>query len=267
MENKYTYKKNPNITRPTMETTSTTNTTTTTTTSTKSTTTSTDKQSETQKVEQMFKYLVILDFEATCDQEKKIKNQEIIEFPSVLINTETLETISQFRQYVRPVCNPQLSAFCTELTGITNEQTDKAETFPTVLKEHYTWLRSVLPEDAVDCDKINIDKVCFVTCGDWDLNIMLPAQLKIAGNIPFPYYFKRWINIKKQFQQHYKKPVYGMTGMLRDLHIELEGRHHCGLSDSLNITKICKRMINDNCNFDVVSVKPEKKPKTPFIKK
>ncbi|KAF2070869.1 hypothetical protein CYY_007805 [Polysphondylium violaceum] len=241
--------------------------TTTSTSSTDSTSTSTTTTSTIVASPQKFKYLVILDFEATCEQDVRIKNQEIIEFPSVLINTQTLETISQFREYVRPVCNPILSKFCTELTGITNEQTDKAETFPTVLKNHYTWLRQCLPEDAISEDKIDVEKVCFVTCGDWDLNIMLPGQLKIAGQIPFPYYFKQWINIKKQYQAHYNARVTGMTGMLHHLRIELEGRHHCGLSDCLNITKICKRMITDKCNFDLLSFKPEKQPKTPYVKK
>ena len=35
---------------------------------------------------------------------------------------------------------------------------------------------------------------------------------------------------------------FGMKTMLRDLHLELEGRHHSGLDDSKNIAKILKTL-------------------------
>jgi len=98
---------------------------------------------------QPFDYYVVLDFEATCDDKTRIKPQEIIgmwglllavlsrllfcsclqtkrcvlfdttEFPSVLLNAQTLEVEDEIQIYVRPTHHPQLSAFCTELTGIT----------------------------------------------------------------------------------------------------------------------------------------------------
>ena len=45
--------------------------------------------------------------------------QEIIEFPAVLINCHKCEVVDEFRSYCRPVRNPMLTEFCTELTGIT----------------------------------------------------------------------------------------------------------------------------------------------------
>lgn len=44
---------------------------------------------------------------------------EIIDFPAVLARTDTMEVVAEFRQLVRPDEHPQLSSFCTELTGIT----------------------------------------------------------------------------------------------------------------------------------------------------
>lgn len=49
---------------------------------------------------QKFDYFLVLDFEATCDDQTKIKNQEIIEFPTVLINAKTLTKETEFHQYV-----------------------------------------------------------------------------------------------------------------------------------------------------------------------
>jgi len=60
----------------------------------------------------------VLDFEATCDKSRAFGPQEIIEFPAVLLNPESLAIESEIQQYVRPVQNPTLTAFCTELTGI-----------------------------------------------------------------------------------------------------------------------------------------------------
>lgn len=69
---------------------------------------------------QKYDYLLVLDFEATCNEGSKLKPQEIIEFPCALINTKkSFDVVSIFHEYVRPVHHPKLTTFCTELTGIT----------------------------------------------------------------------------------------------------------------------------------------------------
>jgi len=65
------------------------------------------------------KYLLILDFEATCGDSVPSDQHEIIEFPTLLYNLRQKEIQATFHEYVRPVQNPILSEFCTELTGIT----------------------------------------------------------------------------------------------------------------------------------------------------
>ena len=71
--------------------------------------------------QQIFDYLLVLDFEATCGNKGYVpKPQEIIEFPCALLNARKgfqIEAI--FHEYVRPIQNPKLTTFCTELTGIT----------------------------------------------------------------------------------------------------------------------------------------------------
>lgn len=71
---------------------------------------------------QEFQYFVVIDFEATCDKEKKPHPQEIIEFPSVLVNSMTGQVEDCFQIYVRPTYNQLLSDFCKELTGIQQTQ-------------------------------------------------------------------------------------------------------------------------------------------------
>lgn len=45
--------------------------------------------------------------------------QEIIEFACCALDARTLQVTQQFQRYCRPTENPVLTAFCTELTGIT----------------------------------------------------------------------------------------------------------------------------------------------------
>ncbi|KAG1365509.1 hypothetical protein COCNU_12G005090 [Cocos nucifera] len=67
---------------------------------------------------QEFQYFVVIDFEATCDKEKNLHPQEIIEFPSVLVNSATGQLEASFQTYVRPLYHQCLSNYCKELTGI-----------------------------------------------------------------------------------------------------------------------------------------------------
>lgn len=64
------------------------------------------------------KYLLVLDFEATCGGTIRGGEFEIIEFPTLLYNLNTNSVQAQFHEYVKPVGHPVLTEFCTELTGI-----------------------------------------------------------------------------------------------------------------------------------------------------
>ena len=72
----------------------------------------------TTKRAQNYDYFLVLDFEATCDEQRGFNPPEIIEFPTVILNTKTLQPEGEFHHYVKPTVNPKLTAFCTELTGI-----------------------------------------------------------------------------------------------------------------------------------------------------
>ncbi|CAF1273575.1 unnamed protein product [Adineta steineri] len=68
---------------------------------------------------QNYSYFLVLDFEATCEANQKLQPSEIIEFPVLKINGHTFECESIFHTYVQPTVHPQLTRFCTDLTGIT----------------------------------------------------------------------------------------------------------------------------------------------------
>jgi len=193
---------------------------------------------------QPFKYYLVLDFEATCDDQPKFGPPEIIEFPTVLYNSETNKVEDEFQFFVKPVLNPTLTKFCTELTGIQQDQVENGTSLPEVLKKYDSWLseRGILNES-----------FAFVTCGDWDLKTMLPNQcdnLKLSSND----YFKKWVNIKKVFCNFYRtKRLKGMAEMLEFLKLDLLGKHHSGIDDCRNICRILQKMVQDGCTINLTT--------------
>lgn len=66
-----------------------------------------------------YDFLVVIDFEATCEKENAEDFQhEIIQFPAVLVDVQQQVIVDEFNSYCKPKINPQLSEFCTSLTGI-----------------------------------------------------------------------------------------------------------------------------------------------------
>jgi len=183
-----------------------------------------------------YQYYIILDFEATCDNKQKPKPQEIIEFPSVIIEAKTNQVVTEFQRYVKPVFHPHLTDFCTKLTGITQQQVNNGVTIHKAIKDYDKWLLE---------NNLFGTKFIIVTVGDWDLGTMFPEQCKISKIKPNSY-FKQWINIKNEFKNFYNiQKRKGMVGMLNYLGIKLTGHHHSGIDDCRNTAKIWQHMIND----------------------
>lgn len=67
---------------------------------------------------------------------------------------------------------------------------DKEETFDKVYADFLIWLQNT--EKSIGTNS----KTTFVTCGDWDLQNMLPSQCQLSGlEVPQP--MKQWLNLKK----------------------------------------------------------------------
>jgi inhibitor of KinA sporulation pathway (predicted exonuclease) len=197
---------------------------------------------------QPFQYYLVLDFEATCDENNKAWQNEIIEFPTVVVDANTLEKITEFQQYVKPVQNPTLTPFCKDLTGIQQEWVDAGVSFKDALQLYHQWL--IQNEFLTGTGQLNPNKTfLFVTCGDWDLNRMLRSQCE-RERVTMPAYFKSWCNIKKAFQDYYGSNPGGMGNMLRLMKLPLEGRHHSGIDDCRNIATILLKMIRNGATIN-----------------
>ncbi|KAH7107021.1 exonuclease RNase T and DNA polymerase III [Auriculariales sp. MPI-PUGE-AT-0066] len=186
------------------------------------------------------KYLAILDFEATCDDGRvpsfNSRKQEIIEFPVLVYNIASRQVEHTFHSYIRPILQPELTPFCTELTGIQQETVAAAEPFDQVWDRFTTFMTEKLPADSTS--------YTFLTCGDWDLKTMLPLQLSHIGIRTMPNDMRTWLNIKVVFSRvkSVQRPK-GMVSMLNSLKLPLQGRHHSGIDDCKNISRIVTSLL------------------------
>ena len=203
-----------------------------------------------------YKYLLVLDFEANCVDKGSLECQEIIEFPVVPIDTETLKPVCDpFHYYIKPTVCPEITEFCTELTGIEQGTVDKGITIEEALKRLYEWREE---------HGFTAENSTYVTCGAWDLKTCLRMEAEYK-KLSYQGGLNKFINIKDIWMQlMFKNKATGMPGMLTSLDLDLDGKHHSGIDDSKNIAKIAIELIKKGGTFtqfqdNVVSKKPSKK--------
>lgn len=173
---------------------------------------------------------VVIDFEATCDEPYNPDPQEIIEFPAVVVDLEGESDRKEFHTYVRPIAHPQLTNFCTNLTGIRQHQVDRSPTFPDVLAQFENWWRTIVRNDAL-----------MVTCGDWDLGSLLPRQCD-QHRLPVPEWANRWANLKHVFSSQSSGRA-TLTEMAASLGVSLVGRLHSGIDDARNVAQVLRCLL------------------------
>lgn len=117
------------------------------------------------------------------------------------------------------------------------------EDFSTVLADLEDWMKK---ESLTD-----LTKFTFVTCGDWDLKTMLPAQCSDVG-LAVPECFHKWINLKVAFSRSLPSLGYprGLGGMLNSLNMQFIGRPHSGIDDCENIARILKGIAQKGYVFE-----------------
>ena len=193
---------------------------------------------------QSYDFIMVIDFEATCDEDKIISPQEIIEFPCLKISTKTFEITSEFHHFVKPKFHPKLTEFCTHLTGITQDTVQDQPDFVTVLKMFENWLQY-----EVD----NEQSFIVLTCGNWDINTCLRKQCE-DYKIDIPSWAYRWINLKKVHKSVIGNYPKSFAQILSDLNLNFEGRPHSGIDDSRNIAKAVKALALKGHIFESTNV-------------
>ncbi|XP_050824681.1 ERI1 exoribonuclease 2 isoform X1 [Gopherus flavomarginatus] len=235
----------------------------------KSSITSSNGKNQTRtKSRQLFDYLIVIDFESTCWKDgKRHYSQEIIEFPAVLLNTSTGEIESEFHMYVQPQEHPILSEFCTELTGIKQNQVDEGVPLNICLSQFSKWIQKIQKEKKIifnsDVSSHSVSEAkssTFVTWSDWDLGVCLQYECK-RKQLRKPDILNSWIDLRATYKLFYTRQPKGLNGALQDLGIEFAGREHSGLDDSRNTARLAWRMICDGCVMKITRSLDKVQPK------
>lgn len=205
-----------------------------------------------------YKYLICVDFEATCwdmPMYNKRKIQEIIEFPAVLINLVTGEIEKEFQRYVRPTEIPELSEYCINLTGINQETVDKGALIQDVIEEFRLWVKETVKEKDLilpKTKKSSLEGNCaLVTWTNWDFLIQLRNECN-RKQIRRPSFFNNWIDLKEIFLEKFsKKDQFSFSEALAISNLEFVGRPHSGLDDARMTALLASKLHKEGAFFRI----------------
>ncbi|KAJ7109163.1 ribonuclease H-like domain-containing protein [Mycena epipterygia] len=212
------------------------------------------------KVKQPYDAFLLLDVEATCQKGSDFNYpNEIIEFPVCLMRwkdrngdkASQLEIIEEFRSFVKPSWRPNLSDFCTELTGITQEQVDAAPQFPAMLRSFRAFL---VKHKLIEKNGKQRLRFCWCSDGPFDIRDFVVKQCFIS-QIPMPdWMVGDVLDVRALVMAHTsrRKPQRGpwpgtgtlnIPAMLRVLGLEaFRGRQHSGIDDARNLARIMTQL-------------------------
>lgn len=164
---------------------------------------------------------IILDLEATCWDNDRSKQNEIIEIGAVKINSKK-EIVEEFQAFIKPVINTELSDFCKSLTHIKQSDVDSSKSFKEVLEDFEEFIGN---EEYLLCSWGFYDKSQF----EKDCNLH-----KLNTD-----WLKNHISLKHQHQSLNKlQKGMGLGGAIRKEGFVFEGTAHRGIDDAKNIAKI-----------------------------
>lgn len=171
------------------------------------------------------RHYLFIDLEATCALDSGIARaeRETIEIGAVAIDAASGEAIGSFQEYIRPVQHPKLTAFCTELTGITQATVEAAAFFPHVFARFTAWIDGF--EDAFLFAWGHYDKKqLIIDCRRHQIQYTLPA-----GFLDFKGLFYKKQKLLKRS---------GLEATLQQVGLRFEGRPHGALADARNTARL-----------------------------
>jgi inhibitor of KinA sporulation pathway (predicted exonuclease) len=171
--------------------------------------------------------LNIVDVEATCwtGSPPARETSDIIEIGVCVVDTGTWQRVHRRRILVRPF-RSRVSAFATELTGLTQSDVDGGVGFATACG----LLR----------DELRADARAWASWGEYDRRQF--ERQCAAQRVDYPF-GERHINIKQRFATAFGlRRGIGMSQALAQVGLPLEGRHHRGDDDAWNIAALAAEL-------------------------
>ncbi len=167
---------------------------------------------------------IVFDLEASCWKNPMPHyRQEIIEIGACAINRYG-EKISVFSQFVKPILHPFLSPYCLQLTGITQENIDKAKKLEDVLENFLEWCE--FPDESCT----------FFAWGNADRQLLL--QSFEIHNLNYDF-IDHYVDLKSQYMRlkSISKSI-SLDKAIEKENLEWHGNRHRALDDAINLSKI-----------------------------
>ena len=195
----------------------------------------------------MSNHLIIFDLEATCwestipsaqrnehlvlpigSPEWKQQNQmETIEIGAVKVDPKTYNIIDTFQIFIKPVLNPVLTAYCSKLTTITQEDVNGAETFRDAYPKFNKWCQG---------------PSFYIGWGAYDRK-QLDLDCKRHGLTCFPK--EKYLNGKEEYLKFTGRKGRGLRKAVSHYNLEFEGTQHRAICDAIMTAKILQCAKNE----------------------
>lgn len=170
------------------------------------------------------KATIVFDLEATCEDRAITPrfDNEIIEIGAVKVIDGVI--VDEFQTFVRPVRTRLLTAFCQNLTSISQQDVDGAPEFPEALEAFRKWAAK---------------DVSAYTLASWGFYDRKQIEKDARHHGVSWSELRTHRSLKHEYQEirRLKRPI-GMKGALQKEGIPLDGTHHRGIDDARNIAKI-----------------------------
>ncbi len=184
---------------------------------------------------------LVIDLEATSNQETDDhipdiqENNFIIQIGAVLLNKE-LDIISTYNSLVKP--EEPVTPFITSLTGITQEQVEKENTWDIVAKNFNDWILQYVP----------IKSIRLCAHGNYfDINLLRKCYSTYGIRYPFSgtcYDVKTlamlWCSLSNR-----RTDKLSVQRIAEYMNINPEGKYHDALIDAMTSARILKRVFED----------------------
>jgi len=196
----------------------------------------------------MKNYILLIDLEATCWVNKEFKEEsEIIEIGGAIleINSDKKETsISSFFKFVKPVRHPILSDYCLNLTSISQENVDMAQTFPQALQDFVYAAQGRI-------EGKEIGQIVFGSWGEYD-RLQLYKDCAFHG-VKYPF-GTHW-NVKKAYSAYRGvKKGFSLSKAVEQLELKFEGKNHRGIDDARMVAIIVDTIYKKLENSEIIKI-------------
>ena len=172
----------------------------------------------------MARPIFIVDVEATCWEDRghyTIDQTEIIEIGCVLATPDG-KVLDEFCTFVRPVMDPILSDFCTQLTSINQSDVDEAPSFREAMHIFDAWIAG--------------RPGVWGSWGNYDFRAFASMEQRFLSDATF--LSMQHVNLKKAWKKTTGHPRTGLRSALAFHNLEFLGTPHRGIDDARNMARL-----------------------------